>query len=65
MQLYLDERGEYNEDTKSTFVPIEIVPDEGEPSVFFVSLGIVGKLPTPEEWPGSDNWPAADSFANY
>lgn len=65
LQLYLDERGEYNEDTKSTFVPIEIVPDEGEPSVFFVSLGIVGKLPTPEEWPGSDNWPAADSFANY
>ena len=65
LQLYLDERGEYNEDTKSTFVPIEIVPDEGDPSVFFVSLGIVGKLPTPEEWPGSDNWPAADSFANY
>lgn len=65
LQLYLDERGEYNEDTKSTFVPIEIVPDEGDPSVFFVSLGIVGKLPTPEEWPSSDNWPAADSFVNY
>lgn len=65
LQLYLDERGEYNEDTKSTFVPIEIVPDEGDPSVFFVSLGIVGKLPTPEEWPSSDGWPSADSFANY
>ncbi|MBQ3679133.1 MAG: hypothetical protein II929_06455 [Succinivibrio sp.] len=65
LQLYLDERGEYNEDTKSTFVPIEIVPDEGDPCIFFISLGIVGKLPTPEEWPSSEGWPAADSFVNY
>jgi len=65
LQLYLNEQGEYNEESKSTFVPIEIVEQNGERSIFFLSLGVVGKLPTPEQWPSSEEWPSAESFARY
>ena len=64
LQLYLNESGEYNEETKSTFVPIVLNEQNGESSIFFLSLGVVGKLPTPEQWPSSDDWPSADSFSS-
>ena len=64
LQLYLNENAFYDEESKITYVPLEI-NDQGNKSLFYIGFSTAVKLPLANNWPSLSNWPNLNMFSDY
>ncbi len=64
LQLYLNENAFYDEESKITYVPLEI-NDQGNKSLFYIGFSTAVKLPLANNWPSLANWPDLNMFRDY
>ncbi len=64
LQLYLNENAFYDEESKITYVPLEI-NDQGNKSLFYIGFSTAVKLPLANNWPSLANWPNLNMFNDY
>ncbi|MBO6258972.1 MAG: hypothetical protein J6M93_06540 [Succinivibrio sp.] len=62
LQLYLNEQGEYSDESKVTYVPLLLMGNDGASSLFYIGISFTGKLPLAEDWPSIADWPDMSLF---
>ncbi len=61
LQLYLDEKAVFDEESKTTYVPF-VLKEKGIRSLFYIAFQTAVKLPPASQWPSLENWPSLTVF---
>ena len=65
LQLYLNRRGEFNAESKVTYVPLHLVDNSGQESLFYLAVSFSSELPSREDWPSKNNWPDLAKLSKF